>query len=160
MVFYFVSMIDCYSKIIPNRLIIILLGISLFRLTINFYMEYVLASGVIFIVLIVVNYYSSKIFEKTIFGWGDVKLIGMLGLYLGWQVLWVAYIAMIFLGLLSIIGVVLKKINRSTRIPLAVFLFLGYLFLRQTDLKVFYFLTGSCVISLVNSLISLLKNLN
>ncbi len=123
-------------------------------------MEYVLASGVIFIVLIVVNYYSSKIFEKTIFGWGDVKLIGMLGLYLGWQVLWVAYIAMIFLGLLSIIGVVLKKINRSTRIPLAVFLFLGYLFLRQTDLKVFYFLTGSCVISLVNSLISLLKNLN
>jgi Flp pilus assembly protein protease CpaA len=125
-VFYFIAAIDLYSKIIPNRLVLLLLIISVAKLTLNFDLNLVIAAGAIIVLLIVVNLSINKFFKKVLFGWGDVKLIGVLGLFIGWEVFWVFYIAIILGGLLSIFGIVFKKISISSKIPIAIFKFIGY----------------------------------
>jgi len=126
-VFYFIAVTDLYSKIIPNRLVLVLLGITLLQLAQQFEFEFLLAGGVIFLILTTSNLLTNKFFKKNLFGWGDVKLIAVLGLFTGWEVLWIMYIAIILGGLLSIVGLFAKKINRTTQIPLAFFLYLGVL---------------------------------
>ncbi len=125
-VFYFISVIDLYAKIIPNRLVLLLLGISVLKLALHFDLDLPIAAGVIFILFTIANLSINKFFKKILFGWGDVKLIGVISLYLGWEVVWVIYSAIILAGLLSIFGIFANIFSRSTKIPIAIFYFIGF----------------------------------
>lgn len=132
-VFFFIAIIDLYTKIIPNRLVLLLLILTVTQLILHFDIERIVAFGLVTAVLITLNFLANNYFNKLFFGWGDVKLIGVLSLSLGWEVLWVIYIAIIFGGLLSTIGVFTKKISRDSRVPFAMFLLLALLFI-ESDL--------------------------
>ncbi|MFV1883200.1 MAG: prepilin peptidase [Balneola sp.] len=126
-ILYFISVTDLYSKIIPNKLVILPLVLSVIQLSFQFNVNYIAASGLIMVVLIGLNLLTNKYFKKLIFGWGDVKLIGVLSLYSAWEVLWVIYIAILLGGLLSIIGLATKKITLGSKVPFAFFLHLGFI---------------------------------
>ncbi|MBO6524388.1 MAG: prepilin peptidase [Balneolaceae bacterium] len=129
LVLYFISVTDLYSKIIPNKLVFLLLILSAIQLYFHFDAERIVAFGLITVLLIALNLLANKYFGKLLFGWGDVKLIGVLSLSVGWEIVWVVYIALVLGGLLSIIGVLAKKISRNSKIPFVVFLFFGMLIL-------------------------------
>lgn len=143
LIFYFISAIDLYSKIIPNRALLLLLMLGALYHLLNFNIESLWAGAILFTLFSIANLLINRVLGKALLGWGDVKLIGILSFYMGWEILWVIYIAIIISGLLSILGVLLKKITRKSRIPLGVFLFLGYLFLDFIDLNTLLNLTNS-----------------
>lgn len=132
--FFLIALIDSYSKVIPNTLVLVLLLVSCVPLFQNIEIDMFLASISITLVFIGVNYLVDKLREKKAFGWGDIKLIGVMGLYLGWDIFLVVYIAIIFGGLLSILGLLLKKINNSVTIPFAIFLWVSYLIVTYTPI--------------------------
>lgn len=138
-IFYFISVIDLYSKIIPNRGLIFLLVIGIFYYFVTPDLELLLAGGSLFVFLMIINFLVHKILRKVLFGWGDVKLISVLALVLGWEVLWVIYIAIIFGGVFSMVGIAFKKITSKSRIPLAFFFLIGLLILKSSLFTFFYF---------------------
>lgn len=132
--FFLIALIDSYSKVIPNTLVLVLLlvtGVLIFQ---NIEIDMFLASISITLVFIGVNYLVDKLREKKAFGWGDIKLIGVMGLYLGWDIFWVVYIAIILGGLLSMLGLLLKKISNSVTVPFAIFLWISYLIVTYTPI--------------------------
>jgi len=129
--FFLVLMIctwtDLHSKIIPNR--IILFGIVvwlIFFMTFDFLLiESILAATVLAIGIICLNQVCRVFYGEEAFGMGDVKLIYFIGLFTGWEALWLLYLA-IFTGAIAALSVVYSgKADRSTRLPFAPFLTVG-----------------------------------
>lgn len=58
-------------------------------------------------------------------GMGDVKLAAMTGLFLGWDTLWVFYLAVVLGGTLGVAGLLSGRLGRGTRLPLAPFVAAG-----------------------------------
>ena len=58
-------------------------------------------------------------------GMGDVKLGAVLGLILGWQALWVLYLAALVGGCIGLTGLLLGRWDRARRLPFAPFAALG-----------------------------------
>lgn len=130
---YFISLIDIYTKIIPNLMLVLLIVISLINIGINTTYELVLIGSITFILLFIINTIVNNILRKNLLGWGDVKLISIIALLVGKEIILVIYIALVIGGLLSIIGMLSKKLTRDTKIPLAIFLLIGTLII-QIDL--------------------------
>jgi prepilin signal peptidase PulO-like enzyme (type II secretory pathway) len=59
------------------------------------------------------------------FGGGDVKLVGLLGLCLGWEVFWALYLAVAMAGVVGVGGLLFGRMKQSSRLPFAPFLALG-----------------------------------
>lgn len=131
---FLIALVDSYSKVIPNTLVLVLLLVSCVPLFQNIEIDMLLASISITLVFIGVNYIVDKLRGNKAFGWGDIKLIGVMGLYLGWDIFWVVYIAIILGGLLSMFGFLLKKINTSVTVPFAIFLWISYLIVTYTSI--------------------------
>ncbi|MEQ9263617.1 MAG: prepilin peptidase [Balneolaceae bacterium] len=135
---FFIACIDSYSKIIPNTLVLVLLLFSAAPLFQEIKAEAFLASISITLAFIALNFLVDKLRDNKAFGWGDIKLIGVMGFYHGWDIFWVVYIAIILGGLLSIVGLLLKKINTSVTIPFAIFLWISYLIVTYTSITSFF----------------------
>ena len=116
--------IDIKKKLIPNKLVIaglaawgILLAVGYVEITKSKAIEVV----VITIILIAAYYLS-----KESIGFGDVKLLVLLALYLSLSdLIGVALVATISCGIFSGISLLLKKADKKTAIPFAPFLLLG-----------------------------------
>ncbi len=134
LVFFFTALVDLHNKIIPNTLLIVLILVAIPKLYLQFELDLVLSALVLFIVFTLLNMLVQKFYSKQVFGWGDVKLIAVLSLYSGWDILWVIYIGIIMGGLIAGIGLLTKKITRETHIPMAVFLFIAFLVTPFIDL--------------------------
>jgi leader peptidase (prepilin peptidase)/N-methyltransferase len=74
----------------------------------------------------VVGVVGSKVFRKPAMGFGDVKLMGLLGAFTGWLGVVQAFFLACILG--SIVGVVILVRSRSRYLPFGPFLALGSLF--------------------------------
>ncbi len=126
--FYVIAWVDGYSKIIPNKLLLILLILA----GINFWYELEIQKAYAFLTVIlaslVIYWIGKKFTSKKIIGWGDVKLIVLLSLFLGLEVLIVIYIGIIISGVITLIGLLTKRLNKAFKLPLAPFLFMGFVF--------------------------------
>lgn len=131
---FLIALIDGYSKVIPNTLVLVLLLVSCVPLFQNIEIDMFLASISIILVFIGLNFLVVKLRENKAFGWGDIKLMGVMGLYMGWDIFWVVYGAIILGGILSMLGLLLKKINTSVTIPFAIFLWVSYLIVTYTPI--------------------------
>jgi leader peptidase (prepilin peptidase)/N-methyltransferase len=69
----------------------------------------------------------SRVLGKEALGFGDVKMIAMMGAFLGWQLTLVALFLASFAGSLIGVGLVAVTRNRDYEIPLGSFLALGAL---------------------------------
>ena len=135
-----ISFIDLYSKTIPNTLLLLLALVAVTQLIGHFEWEKPIAFLIVLVTIGGLNFLFQRYTSKQAFGWGDIKLMGVIGLFLGLQTFWVIYSAIILGGLLSMLGFIFKKISKSDRIPFAIFLLIGMLILRLDILKRLFYL--------------------
>ncbi|HKI44142.1 MAG TPA: A24 family peptidase [Balneolales bacterium] len=121
------TLFDLNRHIIPNQLIIVGLALWIILFVIGWLdgpedMAAGVAAGSL---LLGIRWLGEFFFSKKGMGMGDIKLLFLIGLYLGWQVFWFLYLAIIIGGLWALAGLVLKKLQRTSRIAFAPFLFVG-----------------------------------
>jgi len=92
-----IAIIDWKHLIIPNQIVIIgaILGLAMKALVHSSVLVSAIASSIGSLVIItIILLLSNLFFKKETMGWGDVKLAGVIGLFLGFQnfliVLWLA----------------------------------------------------------------------
>ena len=124
-----VFVIDYKSQIIPNRLNLtifeigivfaFLYGLSDVAITINMLLG-MLAGGGIFLLITVIG---GIFYGKEAMGFGDVKLMGALGLFFGWMnIIMVAVMAFLLAAVISIIILVSRKKKADEYIPFGPFI--------------------------------------
>jgi prepilin signal peptidase PulO-like enzyme (type II secretory pathway) len=121
-----IAIIDWQHLIIPNETVIVgfIVGSALKAFSYNNTFVNAIISSIASMVLItIILLITNRIFKKEAIGWGDVKLAGVIGLFLGFQdflvVLWLAAVS----G--SIYGIwLLRKheMSRDAKIPFGSFL--------------------------------------
>jgi prepilin signal peptidase PulO-like enzyme (type II secretory pathway) len=121
-----IAIIDWKHFIIPNQIVIVgfVFGLAIKALINTDVLAYAIISSVGSMVTVAIILYLSNIFfKKETMGWGDVKLAGVIGLFLGFQnfliVFWLAALS----G--SIYGIwLLRKrgMPRETKLPFGSFL--------------------------------------
>lgn len=127
-----ISFIDLEHRIIPNRIALpgIIIGIiaSFFvplpATVIRWYGAF-LGATVGGGVILLVGYVGTKVFKREAMGGGDVKLMAMIGAFLGWEMA----LMTIFFGSLAgaVIGLIIKLIAGKDYIPFGPFLSVGAL---------------------------------
>ena len=119
-----IALIDLEQRIIPNRLTLplIILGLT-FRAFQGALVPALLGAlaggGLLFLIALV--------YPKGM-GFGDVKLLAMTGIFLGWYQVLISLFVGSFLGVLVMVPLLLlKKIERKTPVPFGPFLVIGAL---------------------------------
>jgi len=123
------SFIDIEFRIIPNALVIAGLAVAVpalfFRINLSFsdaLMGMAAGAGVLGLIALL----SVLILKKAGMGGGDIKLMGMAGLYLGLDLTLASFAIAVYAAALVIcVLLVLKKVKRGDHIPFGPFLSLG-----------------------------------
>ena len=125
--------IDVKEKIIPNHLIVFqfvfwliisILEITLGKTSLISVLSFSLlgafaCGGVMFVIALIV---------KSALGMGDVKMLAVLGLFYGLANTYsILLFSTLIMAVLSIILLILKKVNRKTAIPMAPFVIIGFI---------------------------------
>lgn len=119
-----VTIIDMKYNVIPNSItaIILIFGV-LFNLLNN---EISSSSMLIGFFVISLPLFFIAIILKDSMGGGDIKLMAVSGVFLGWQNIILAFLIGSLVGsLVSIILILLRKINKNEMIPYVPFLAMG-----------------------------------
>lgn len=122
----YIAIKDITSFIISNKILCVLLVLALIRqvLSVNSIndMKFLLLCSVILLVIFSVLYYVIKNFM----GGGDVKLIFVLSIWLGYpQIIIALYIAFIFGGVFAVMYLLIKRKKYTAKIAFAPFLVVG-----------------------------------
>lgn len=122
----YIAIKDIKSFIISNKILCVLLVLALIRqvLSVNSIndMKFLLLCSVILLVIFSVLYYVIKNFM----GGGDVKLIFVLSIWLGYpQIIIALYIAFIFGGVFAVMYLLIKQRMYTVKIAFAPFLVVG-----------------------------------
>lgn len=126
-----IGAIDLEKRIIPNKILLVMLGIRALLLAGDLlayptYAKELLISafgGMLLGFLVFLLAYGLS--RKSI-GLGDVKLVAVLGFYLGMSLVWTVMVAGLLLaGIYSCIQLARKKVSMKDAIPLAPFLAAG-----------------------------------
>jgi prepilin signal peptidase PulO-like enzyme (type II secretory pathway) len=121
-----IAVIDWKYLIIPNQIVIVgfIFGLAMKALVnSDVFVHAIISSIGSLVVVAIILFLSNRFFKKETMGWGDVKLAGVIGLFLGFQkfliVLWIAALG----G--SVYGIwLLRKrgMPRETKLPFGSFL--------------------------------------
>jgi len=123
--FIVISFIDFDHQIIPDKISLpgILIGFAAsFVLPLHWYDSLL---GILFGggIIMAVGYLGEWVFKKEAMGGGDVKLMAMIGAFLGWKS---ALLTIFFASLIgAIIGIVMKRITGKEYLPFGPFLSIG-----------------------------------
>lgn len=126
------AIIDFRTHRLPNRIVLpsYVVGVILFGIA-----ALLAADGLRFVqallgmVLMFTAYFAMALPRRAGIGMGDVKLAGLLGLHLGWlgwgSVAVGYFCAFLLGGIVSIALLIMRKANRTTRIPFGPWMILG-----------------------------------
>lgn len=133
-----ISFIDLDHQIIPDKLSLpgIVVGfIASFFLPLSWYDSLlgILAGGGI---ILVVGYVGKWVFKKEAMGGGDVKLMAMIGAFLGWKLVLLTLFFASLVG--AIVGIVFKLVTGKDYIPFGPFLSAGALLALFFGEKLFF----------------------
>ncbi len=120
--------IDRRHGIIPNRLVVTgaVVGLVWVLATDAHALgTYLLAAVASAGLMLLIRLGSELVTGRPGLGMGDVKLAAMAGLFLGWDTLWVFYLAVVLGGTLGLIGLLTGRLERTTRLPMAPFVAAG-----------------------------------
>jgi len=116
--------IDRRHGIIPNRLLAAGAGLGLaLMLAVDaaalgaHLLAALVASGLVLLVRVA----STYVLGRPGMGMGDIKLAALLALYLGWESLWVFYLAVMLGGTLALAGLLSGRLKRGAHLPFAPF---------------------------------------
>ena len=121
---------DLRYGLIPDKAVYLTCGLII-TYNLNFlhgtgFYEFIPA--IVFLVALLLLNFGFRNFRNTdAIGKGDVKIVIVLALFLGWTAGWVLYLSLLLAGLFAIPGLVIGKLGRKDRIPLAPFILLGLL---------------------------------
>lgn len=127
-----VFFIDLEHKIIFDRFQIILLALGAMSIFFDSYgwLSHVLGGAIGFAVFFLVSFAFEKICKKEGLGGGDVKLVGAMGLLLGWQRLLLSMLASTIPAVIILLIVSARRKNATEeekQFPFAPFLVFGFL---------------------------------
>lgn len=120
--------IDRVHRIIPNKLLLtgalggLLVLVWAVPSVVGLHLLIALAAVLLGVLL---RQFTLWIWRTPGIGMGDVKLIGMVALFLGDQILGVVYLAFLFGGLYGLVGLLLRHLTRRQRIPFGPFIALA-----------------------------------
>ena len=130
-----VFLIDLKKQIIPSRLTLSLFEIGIIFSFIrginnlNTAIEMWLGLVVGVVIFFIISFVGSLVFKKETMGFGDVKLMGALGLCFGWRSIIVITIVSFFMAsIFSVLLIIFKKIKKqhiNEFIPFGPFIVLG-----------------------------------
>lgn len=127
--------IDHYTHLIPNRIVLASLGVGVILLVIEFFLyreEFLgtLIASVVGILVCVVLFYVMSRLTKNGMGMGDVKLIAAMGWLLGLSTTMIAVLfSLILCTLVALVLLFGKKKNKNDKLPFGPFMFFGYIFM-------------------------------
>lgn len=121
--------IDSKKQIIPNRLSLTLVevglvftfveGISNLNIAIDKVLGIVLGT----IMFLCITYAGKRVSGKDSIGFGDVKLIGSLGLFFGWRtIITISFLSFLIAGIISILLLFIKRKNSNEYIAFGPFI--------------------------------------
>ncbi len=137
---YVFSMYDVFFRLVPTRLVLILLAVWVVLLSLPFASDFpgdvsfvsriigVLSFAGIFVlinVLTMIGVFPGVSKGMQGFGWGDAKLAVFLGFVLGWPLVFVAFWAAVFTGAFMGIVVWIRVRKRHISLPFVPFLAIG-----------------------------------
>ena len=125
--FLYIALVDGYSTIIPNRLLIGLLAASILLFQQKPEVLALFSAGIIFLGLSGVNLLVSKIKAVQAFGWGDVKLLTIIALAVGTNAFLILAAAIMIGGITGMVLLGISPENRAKKLPFGLLLFLGFL---------------------------------
>ena len=122
-------MIDLQHRILPNVITLpgILVGLAFSLVLPPGLRDALIGTVACSLMLFGMGELVSRVLGKDALGFGDVKMIAMMGAFLGWQMTLVALFLASFLGSAIGIGLVVITRNRDYQIPLGSFLAIGAL---------------------------------
>jgi leader peptidase (prepilin peptidase)/N-methyltransferase len=122
-------MIDLQHRILPNLITLpgIVVGLVFSLFLPPGLRDAVIGAAACSLLLFAMGEAVSRVLGKEALGFGDVKMIAMMGAFLGWQLTLVSLFMASFLGSVIGIGLVALTRNRDYEIPLGSFLALGAL---------------------------------
>lgn len=124
-----VSFIDIEHQIVPNSLVLLGLLLGIFSILIGVTVKpldgligFVIGAGILFLIAVL-----GKLFMGVEgMGGGDIKLLGMIGLFLGWKMtLMTLLFSIYFGGIFAIILLLSKRKKRGEYIPFGPFISLA-----------------------------------
>lgn len=128
-----VMIIDWQTRLIPNKLVLAMLGVGTVLLAIEFILyrnaalQTLLLSAVGLLLCLVLFYILSRLTKDGI-SMGDVKLIAAMGWVLGVSTtLFAVFFAMLICTIVAIFLLLSKKKNKSDRVAFGPFMFFGYI---------------------------------
>lgn len=121
--------IDYKEKIIPNRLNLTIFEVGLaytfiegifnINVAINMLLGMVVGAGI----FLIITFIGGLIAGKEAMGFGDVKLMGALGLFFGWQtIIIISLMAFLMGALIGVALIILKKKSSDDYIPFGPFI--------------------------------------
>lgn len=122
-----ITAIDLDVKIIPNKIIVAIIGLGVINLimTINNYK--LLLGGFLFAYIFSVFLYF---ITKKSFGGGDVKLLASLGLLLGYYNIYIVlFLSFLFATIYGLVKIISKKSSFKSAIPFGPFIAMGFVIL-------------------------------
>lgn len=125
--FYLIVWVDGYAKVIPNRLLVVLVLISSVSLWIEPDIQKVYAFLFIIVFCFLVYLIGKQFTSKKYVGWGDVKLVSVIALFTGWEFIMIIYIGIVLAGVFTSVGILSKKLKRDDQVPLTPFFFAGHI---------------------------------
>ena len=138
--------IDWKYQIIPNRLNLTIFEVGLVfafmqgAYNINLAMDLLLGAVVGAGIFLIITLLGGMIAGKEAMGFGDVKLMGALGLFFGWRkIIAVSLIAFLLGAIISIILLVSKKIKTDEYIPFGPFFVMGAMVVMLVPLDILSF---------------------
>lgn len=127
------ALTDVRSKRVPNKLVLSMLGIWILTIVPQLFFQtektiLIMASGLIGFLMAGLLFLIVYLISRKGLGGGDVKLMAVSGLYLGFNgVLPTMLYGSVLASLFAIILILVKKIGRKDAIPLVPFLYVGML---------------------------------
>ena len=126
-----IAFIDLETGFIPDKLLIpaFILGVGVaVGLHIENWMQILIGAFSGGILLTVFAVLGKWLFKKDSMGMGDIKLLVIIGCYIGFPGVWISLFLGAFIGsILVLAGMILKKIHRFDTIPFGPFIALGTL---------------------------------
>lgn len=117
-----IAYIDYKQKIIPDGLNLIIALLGIFNLILNYEncKIYIASTAIVFAVFLFI-----AIVTDGGIGGGDIKLFTALGLIFGMEILLIIAVTFSLAAIISLLRVVLKRINMKERIALAPYICVG-----------------------------------